>query len=159
MNPCDPPAIQSGELFSSTKAHTDFVKSLLVLPSPRLLVSGGSDKMVRVWYACAQHRKRDMTHTNCRDLSTPNQRKPLRSMGSISSHRRPVECLAAKDVSVTSATLYTADTMGVINIWSIIKDNGSSPGLRITLQKELAIHQGRINEIFYGNGQLWTGMS
>jgi len=130
---------QTGELLSSTEAHTDFVKSLLVLPAPRLLVSGGSDNVVRVW-----------------DLSTPNQRKPLQSVGSILSHRRPVECLAAKDVSVASAILYTADTMGVVKIWSIMKENRSSPGWRITLQKELAIHQGRINEIFYGNGQLWT---
>ena len=80
-------------------------------------------------------------------------------MGSVLSHRRPIECLTAKDVSVTSATLYTADTMGVIKIWSMMKENGSLPGWRITLQKELAIHQGRINEIIYGNGQLWTGMS
>jgi hypothetical protein len=49
--------------------------------------------------------------------------------------------------------------MGVIKIWSVTKENGPSPRWRITLQKELAIHQGRINEIFYGNGQLWTGMS
>lgn len=130
---------RTGELLSSTEAHTDFVKSLLVLPSLQLLISGGSDKVVRLW-----------------DLSTPDQRQPLRSTASISSHRRPVECLAARDVSVTSAALYTADTMGVIKIWNVTKENGSSPCWRITLQKELPIHQGRINEIFYGNGQLWT---
>lgn len=49
--------------------------------------------------------------------------------------------------------------MGVIKIWNVTKENGSSPCWRITLQKELPIHQGRINEIFYGNGQLWTGVS
>jgi len=47
--------------------------------------------------------------------------------------------------------------MGVIKIWNLKKENGSPPRWGITLQKELAIHQGRINEIVYGNGQLWTG--
>lgn len=36
-------------MISSTDAHTDFVKSLLVLPSLKLLISGGSDKVVRFW--------------------------------------------------------------------------------------------------------------
>lgn len=45
--------------------------------------------------------------------------------------------------------------MGVIRIWSVVKDHES---WKITIEKELAIHQGRINDIFYGNGQLWTGM-
>jgi WD40 repeat protein len=46
--------------------------------------------------------------------------------------------------------------MGVISIWDLKKENGSSRW-QIIHQKELAIHQGRINEIIYGNGQLWTG--
>ncbi|KAI6110140.1 WD40-repeat-containing domain protein [Pisolithus sp. B1] len=33
----------------SIDAHGDFVKSLLVVPSLRLLVSSGSDKIVRFW--------------------------------------------------------------------------------------------------------------
>jgi WD40 repeat protein len=36
-------------VISSTLAHSDFVKTLLVVPSLRLLVSGSSDRSVRFW--------------------------------------------------------------------------------------------------------------
>ncbi|GLB35131.1 putative WD domain, G-beta repeat [Lyophyllum shimeji] len=128
------------ELLSSTSdAHGDFVKCLFVFPSLELLVSSGSDKIVRFW-----------------DLSTPQQRDSLRSMGSISSHTRPVECLAGEVLSPTSAILYTADTMGVIKSWLLTKEDGPSPRWRSTLQDELKHHRTRINEMLYGNGQLWT---
>lgn len=85
--------------------------------------------------------------------------KPLASAGSISSHTRPVECLAGKVVSPTSAVLYTADTMGVVKIWDLVKDNdnGRPPRWRSTLREQLDHHRTRINELLYGNGQLWTG--
>ncbi|KAG5645892.1 hypothetical protein DXG03_005039 [Asterophora parasitica] len=131
---------QTKELLSSTpKAHGDFVKSLFVLPSINLLVSSGSDKMVRFW-----------------DLSTPQQKESLRSMGSISSHTRPVECLDGKVLSDTSAILYTADTMGVIKSWILTTEGGPSPRWRGSLQEELGHHRTRINEMLYGNGHLWT---
>ncbi|KAF8078130.1 WD40-repeat-containing domain protein [Lyophyllum atratum] len=131
------------ELISSrSEAHEDFVKSLFVLSSIHLLVSSGSDKIVRFW-----------------DLSTPQQKEPLRSMGSISSHTRPVECLEGKVLSATSAILYTADTMGVIKSWILRKEGGPSPRWTGTLQEELNHHRTRINEMLYGNGHLWTASS
>ncbi|KAF5387071.1 hypothetical protein D9615_001674 [Tricholomella constricta] len=133
----------SKKLLSSTsEAHGDFVKSLFVLPSLNLLVSSGSDKIVRFW-----------------DLSTPQQKESLRSMGSISSHTRPVECLDGKLLSDTSAMLYTADTMGVIKSWVLTKEDGPWPRWRGTLQEELTHHRTRINEMLYGNGHLWTASS
>ncbi|KAG6874300.1 hypothetical protein C0995_001525 [Termitomyces sp. Mi166 len=128
------------ELLSTTKdAHSDFIKSLFVLSSHNLLISSGSDKNVRFW-----------------DLSTPQQREPLRSVGSISSHTRPVECLYASTRSDTSAVLYTADTMGIVKFWLLTKNEGSSPSWRGTLQEELAHHRTRINEMLYGSDHLWT---
>lgn len=44
------PSPQTKECISTTPAaHSDFVKTLFVLPSLQLLVSGGSDKIVRFW--------------------------------------------------------------------------------------------------------------
>lgn len=40
---------KSKAVISSTLAHTDFVKTLLIVPSLQLLVSGSSDKSVRFW--------------------------------------------------------------------------------------------------------------
>lgn len=129
-------------LSSTSEAHGDFVKCLFVLTSLNLLISSGSDKIVRFW-----------------DLSTPQQSEPLRSMGSISSHTRPVECLDGEATSSVSGVLYTADTMGVIKSWLLSKEDGLSPRWRVVIQEDLMHHRTRINEMIYGNGYLWTASS
>ncbi|KDQ60628.1 hypothetical protein JAAARDRAFT_31591 [Jaapia argillacea MUCL 33604] len=130
---------QTKDLISSTPAHSDFVKTLLVVPSLKLLISGSSDKSVRFW-----------------DLSKPRDGKPLAGLGSISSHTRPVEALEAHPTSSTSAILFTGDTMGIIKVWELTLEGGPSPRWRSTLKTELTHHRTRINEMAYGNGQLWT---
>jgi len=133
-------------VISSTVAHSDFVKTLLVVPSLGLLVSGSSDKSVRFW-----------------DLSSPDLSDGLPPVGSISAHSRPIESLAAYlDVTGTSPhlVLFTADTMGVINVWDVVKDSTEDrPIWRSTLRDELKHHRTRINEIVYGDGHLWSASS
>ncbi|KAI0664951.1 WD40 repeat-like protein [Cubamyces menziesii] len=131
--------VETKELISTTSAHSDFVKALLVIPSLRLLVSSGSDKIVRFW-----------------DLSTVADGQPLTSVGSLTDHTRPVESLDARATSDTSAVLYTADTMGVIKVWDIKKDDGTPPRWQSTLVEELKHHRTRVNDMKHGNGQLWT---
>lgn len=41
--------LQTKGLISTTAAHDDFVKTLLVVPSVKLLVSSSSDKIVKFW--------------------------------------------------------------------------------------------------------------
>lgn len=128
------------ELISSTPdAHDDFVKTLLVFPSLQILVSGGSDKIVRFW-----------------DLSNLDRPEPLKSLGSISSHTRPVECLDGRALSDHSAVLYTGDTMGLIKVWDLTKGSGLPSRWTATLRYTHDHHRTRINELLYGNGQLWT---
>jgi len=116
------------------------VKALFIFASLKLLVSGGSDKIVRLW-----------------DLSLPTSGKPLASVGSISSHTRPIECLDGQVQSDVSAILYTADTMGVIKIWELEKeDESASSRWRTTLKKELNHHRTRINDMIIGDGFIWT---
>ncbi|KAL6309025.1 WD40-repeat-containing domain protein [Sparassis latifolia] len=140
--------VRTKALISSTNAHTDFVKVLLVIPALRLLVSGGSDFVVRLW-----------------DLSAIQEGKPLPSVGSISSHTRPVEALDARAVTDSTAVLYTADTMGIINVWDLTREDdddsggGVPPRWRSTLQDSLDHHRTRINAMVYGSGQLWTASS
>ena len=82
-------------------------------------------------------------------------------MGSISAHTRPVESLAAYLDTSTSPphlVLFTADTMGVIKVWDVVKDSTDGPPIwRSTLLDDLRGHRTRINEIVYGNGHLWSG--
>ncbi|KXN90506.1 hypothetical protein AN958_04178 [Leucoagaricus sp. SymC.cos] len=130
---------QSKTLISSTDAHEDFVKALYVFPSLGLLISGSSDKIVRFW-----------------NVTNPLVGKPLTSMGSISSHTRPVECLQGKVISKNSAVLYTGDTMGVIKVWDLSNEQEPSPRWKASLKRELSYHRTRINDMIYGSGQLWT---
>ncbi|KAF9452868.1 WD40 repeat-like protein [Macrolepiota fuliginosa MF-IS2] len=126
-------------LVSSTDAHDDFVKALCVLPSIGLLVSASSDKIIRFW-----------------DISEASQTKPLTSLGSISAHTRPVECIQGKTNSDGSVILYTGDTMGIIKVWELFKESGPNPRWKASLKQELSNHRTRINGMVCGNGQLWT---
>lgn len=40
---------QTKALISTTVAHTDFIKALIVIPSLKILVTGSSDKDLRIW--------------------------------------------------------------------------------------------------------------
>ncbi|KAI0637110.1 WD40 repeat-like protein [Trametes polyzona] len=131
--------VETKELISTTPAHSDFVKALLVIPSLRLLVSSGSDKIVRFW-----------------DLSTVADGAPLTSVGALTDHTRPVESLDARVTPDGAAVLYTADTMGVIKVWDVRKDAGTPPRWQSTLVEELKHHRTRVNAIAHGAGQLWT---
>jgi hypothetical protein len=82
-------------------------------------------------------------------------------MGSISAHTRPIESLAAYLDTTTNPphlVLFTADTMGVIKVWDVVKDSTEGPPIwRSTLRDDLMYHRTRINEIVYGDGHLWSG--
>lgn len=94
-------------------------------------------------------------------MSSPDSPDGLPPVGSISAHSRPVESLAAYlDVTGSSphVVLFTADTMGVIKVWDVVKDSTEDrPIWRSTLRDELKDHRTRINEIVYGDGHLWSG--
>ena len=96
-----------------------------------------------------------------RDLSSPESSDGLSPAGSMSAHSRPVESLAAyldKSTSPPHLVLFTADTMGVIKVWDVVKDSAEGPPIwRSTLRDELEGHRTRINEIVYGKGHLWSG--
>ncbi|KAJ7871471.1 WD40-repeat-containing domain protein [Mycena olivaceomarginata] len=134
--------IDTKALISSTEAHADFVKYLFVIPSLQLLVSGSSDKIVRFW-----------------DLSNAFTGQPLTSMGSISSHTRPISSIDGMALSDVSAVLYTADSMGVVKVWDLAKESGDAPRWKSTLKAELTHHRTGINEMRFGGGQLWTASS
>ncbi|KAG9079516.1 hypothetical protein FS749_008455 [Ceratobasidium sp. UAMH 11750] len=69
--------VETGALISTTKAHSDFLKTLLVIPHLALLVSGSSDKHIKLW---------DLTSLTS---STP----ALTQIGSSTAHTRPLDDL------------------------------------------------------------------
>ncbi|KAG1723896.1 WD40-repeat-containing domain protein [Suillus lakei] len=128
-------------LISTTAAHDDFVKTLLVVPSVKLLVSSSSDKIVKFW-----------------DL-TDILEKPPQPAGSVSAHSRPVECIAGIANADGTVTLFTADTMGVLKVWKLEREGGPRPRWRSILQDTLNHHRTRITEIIYDAGYIWTASS
>ena len=60
--------------------------------------------------------------------------------------------------SEKSATLYTADSMGTIIIWELERSYGDSPNCRGTQKGELWMHRTGINDMWLGQGQLFTGV-
>ncbi|TFK54822.1 WD40 repeat-like protein [Heliocybe sulcata] len=134
---------QTKDLISATPAHSDFVKTLFVIPALNLLVSGSSDKTVRLW-----------------DLSDIRSGKPLVSAGSISAHTRPVERLEGQALPDGTGVLYTADTMGIIRVWALSKEEAVTPARWQATQKaEYGHHRTGINDMVHGAEQLWTASS
>lgn len=110
----------------------------------------------------------DSADATARDLSnaTVNAERQgaLRSLGAVSAHTRPVQCLAAdvqaadgKGADIASATLYTADSMGAIFIWTLERTYGDAPGCRATQIGSVTGHRTGVNDICYAKGELWTG--
>jgi hypothetical protein len=97
------------------------------------------------------------TNTVSRDLTNVVEGKALASVGSLSAHTRPVECIAGIAHSETKVLLMTADTMGLIKVWELEKESGPQARWRSNLQDTLDYHRTRITEILYGAGQIWTG--
>ena len=145
---------------STTDAHSDFVKALHVVPSLGLLASGGSDKVVRLWRGSLLGLELcGFTHVLvCRDLSSVDDGQPLKSVGVLTEHTRPVEALDTRVLSESVAVLYTADTMGIIRVWDITKEDvdASSPW-KVKLVGELKHHRTRVDDMIHGDGHLWTG--
>ncbi|KAL5533214.1 hypothetical protein ACEPAF_4990 [Sanghuangporus sanghuang] len=129
-------------IVSSTEAHSDFVKCIVSIPELKMLITSGSDKVVRFW-----------------DLSNPRSQRSLKNIGLVSAHSRPVQCITADVQSPTATTLYTADTMGIIKVWEIERSYGDSPNCRATQKEELIAHRTGINDMWFGQGQLWTASS
>jgi len=127
-------------MLSSVEGHSDFVKSLMIIPSAKLLISGGSDKSIRFW-----------------DISSVDHHR-LTLIGFVREHTRPVECLTYDPGTTTdhSATIFSADSMGVIKVWNITIEKVDSIRCRATMIAQLGGHSTGINDMWYGLGQLWT---
>src|SRR5206468_397321 len=94
-----------------------------------------------------------------RDLSglDSDVSKPLHSIGSLSGHTRPVECLRT-DPEGSPNLVYSADSMGLVKIWELdTREPGSSSSCHGTLKGELRGHRTRINDMWVQRGQVWTG--
>jgi hypothetical protein len=91
-----------------------------------------------------------------RDIANPQSPSALQSVGSISAHTRPVECIDGRVISDDTLELCTADTMGAIKLWDVIKQ--SDGRYTTALKAEYLHHRTRINDLHLGVSHLWTGI-
>lgn len=128
---------------SDTPAHDDFLKTLLVIPSSRILASGSSDKLLKLW-----------------DLEglAEGEAAALHQLASISGHRRPVETLATADSSPNH--LISGDSMGVMKAWNLEErwraSPNSPPTIRATTTTDIGGHRTGVNDIVIASSYLWT---
>ncbi|KAG8900321.1 hypothetical protein FRC01_010176 [Tulasnella sp. 417] len=128
---------------SDTPAHDDFLKTILVIPSSRILASGASDKLLKLW--------------DLQGLSS-GEAPALHQLASISGHRRPVEALATSDSSPNH--LVSGDSMGVMKAWNLEErwraSESSLPTVRATTATDIGGHRTGVNDIVVASSYLWT---
>ena len=78
---------------------------------------------------------------------------PLRQLGTITAHTRPIEALAWDN---TLSQLHTGDSMGVIKIWRLDTDL-SEGACRPRMVGELKGHRTGVNEMWASDGKIWSG--
>jgi WD40 repeat protein len=122
-------------------AHSDFVKALLFIPELSLLVSGGSDKDIRL---------HDLSSLPDWDLSSTSNAAP-RFVASLRDHSRPVECLKYIQNGRGEVVLCSADTMGKCCLWQLGKNEKAR---KLVDWRE---HETAIYDLVLELRGIWTG--
>ncbi|KAI5450464.1 hypothetical protein NCC49_003086 [Naganishia albida] len=151
---------ETGDCISSTQAHNDFVKTLLVIPWLNILISGGSDRQINLWdlQSFRTDQAKDTTGS-------------LQKLKTLKEHTRPVEALALAEpgtlgCTANEAIFYSADSMGVIRSWHVKRDqadaaseprtNMRNSGVTVTTRDVFEGHHTSVPEIMVGEGGLWS---
>lgn len=130
--------LQTGELKHELKGHTDFVKSLTVIPgSTPYLLTTSSDRSLRLW--------------NLSSLLDGGSDAP-RSALPVKEHSRPVDCCTWRIDEMGHLAIWTADSMGVIKEWEIV-DGG------LKLVKDIKGHETSVSCLHAVEDGLWSGTS
>ncbi|KAM0754845.1 WD40 repeat-like protein [Meredithblackwellia eburnea MCA 4105] len=124
--------VQTKSPISTTIAHTDFVKSLIVIPSLDIVVSGSSDKDIRVWdlshlsstvdFSSLQLQPSTLVPADAAPETAPSGTgaappsakavNPLPFLLSLKGHTRPIERLAYYQVQIASDSTGKDDADG-----------------------------------------------
>ncbi|KAL1413263.1 hypothetical protein Q8F55_001018 [Vanrija albida] len=134
----------SGDLVGVLEGHSDFVKSVTVLPTvPPLLLSTSSDRTFRLW---------DLSPLEKRELPTVRQ--------TVKEHTRPVESATFEVSSHAEPTertvdVWTGDSLGAIKQWSVkqIVPDSHTP---LTFVTDKEAHETSVSEVVAVEDGLWS---
>ena len=127
-------------MLNIANAHNDFVKCLHVLPTPKILVSGGSDKDIRFWdLRSLDEQATTASSSSAEKVTNAVSGASLEATGSSKSphhdakttypplsclatpksqHTRPIECFASCSVTVYDKANDEYTDTGRICLWS-----------------------------------------
>ncbi|OXC71158.1 cytoplasmic protein [Cryptococcus neoformans Ze90-1] len=130
----------TGAHLQTIEGHTDFIKSVTVIPcSPPLLLSTSSDRTCRLW---------DLSEVLKGDGNA-------RSSQILKEHTRPVECATWKaDVDkdgkpMGTFTVWTGDSLGVIKKWKV--EQG-----KLVYQEDVPGHETSVAKLIVAEEGLWS---
>ncbi|KAK4687523.1 hypothetical protein P7C73_g2604, partial [Tremellales sp. Uapishka_1] len=130
---------ESGELVTTLEGHSDFVKSLTIIPgSSPFLLSTSSDRTFRLWAL--------------RPLLAGDRPFHLQT---IKDHTRPIECVAwseeldANSTPTGEISVWTGDSMGIIKQW-LLKSG------RLEHAGDLKAHETSVAEMTVVDEGIWS---
>ena len=122
---------QTGEHLTTLSGHTDFIKSLLILPGGHLL-STSSDRSIKVW------------QTSVTDIGIEAD-----CVQTIKEHTRPVD-KSEIGLENDQILVWTADSMGTIKQWTFrdgrLQDGRNIPG-----------HETSVTDLVHTDEGVWSG--
>ena len=122
---------QTGDLLKILLAHTDFLKSLLILPGGYLL-STSSDRSIKLW-----------------EIISAGDSVDARCVQTIREHTRPVD-KSTSSIENDRTMVWTADSMGTIKQWSFA--DGQLQAVR-----DLPGHETSVTDLVHTADGLWSG--
>ena len=131
---------QTGTLISSTTSHTDFLKTILVLPHlPHpLLLTGSSDKTIHVFSL----------------TSALTSSEPLPLLKQLKTHTRPVtKLVSALQTERAEVKFYSGDSLGRIVVWEV-KEVDDQVGIKEV--ERLVEHKTVVTDLWVDEEGVWS---
>ncbi|GAA5967469.1 hypothetical protein JCM11641_000556 [Rhodosporidiobolus odoratus] len=174
--------VETKACLSTTLAHIDFIKTLHVIPSLHILLTGSSDKDLRIFDlsgldAIPPPTAGTVESTTSREGAAPppaTASNPLPCHLALKNHTRPIECIASYPLleplpagieedeldirdrkQMGKWAVLSADSMGALKVWELWKDEEGR--LKGEKRCEARHHEAGVWDMMVGQeGELWT---
>ncbi|WVQ80270.1 hypothetical protein IAT38_002375 [Cryptococcus sp. DSM 104549] len=145
----------SATLLATLSLHSDFIKSVTILPtSPPLLLSTSSDRACRVWDLSAL-----AAVVAVAEAQEGSLEGKIPCVQVLRNHTRPVECAAYKVEEDGTVVVWTGDSLGVIKRWEVVPAAGEEAGkvpAKLVFKEDVKGHETCVAGLVVGEEGLWS---